>query len=194
MNPVIYFDELDKVSNTPKGDEIIGILTHLTDTSQNTKFHDKYFAELDFDLSRCLFIFSYNDEDKISPILRDRMYQITTKGYDMAQKTTIAQQYLLPKIREQVLFDETEVILDEETLHHIILHHTHKEDGVRNLKRCLEMIHTKLNLYRLMKPGTYLFEHDMSMQVKFPMTITPALVDKLLIKVETTGGWQIMYQ
>ena len=65
MNPIIYFDELDKVSDTPKGEEIIGILTHLTDTTQNSKFHDKYFSELDFDLSRCMFIFSYNDESKI---------------------------------------------------------------------------------------------------------------------------------
>ena len=65
MNPVIYFDELDKVSNTPKGDEIIGILTHLIDTTQNTQFHDKYFADIDFDLSKALFIFSYNDESKL---------------------------------------------------------------------------------------------------------------------------------
>ena len=68
MNPVIYFDELDKISDTPKGEEIAGILTHLTDTSQNSQFHDKYFAEIDFDLSKCLFIFSYNDESKINPI------------------------------------------------------------------------------------------------------------------------------
>ena len=61
MNPVIYFDELDKVSDTPRGEEIIGILTHLTDTSQNSEFHDKYFSEIHFDLSKCLFIFSYND-------------------------------------------------------------------------------------------------------------------------------------
>lgn len=61
-NPVIYFDELDKVSDTPKGEEIIGILTHLTDASQNSAFHDKFFADIDFDLSKCLFIFSYNDE------------------------------------------------------------------------------------------------------------------------------------
>ena len=45
MNPVIYFDELDKVSMTPKGEEIIGILTHLTDTTQNVQFHDKYFSQ-----------------------------------------------------------------------------------------------------------------------------------------------------
>ena len=62
MNPVIYFDELDKISDTPKGEEITGILTHLTDTTQNSCFHDKYFANMDFDLSKALFIFSYNDE------------------------------------------------------------------------------------------------------------------------------------
>ena len=53
MNPVIYFDELDKISDTPKGEEIVGILTHLTDTTQNDKFHDKYFSNIDFNLSRC---------------------------------------------------------------------------------------------------------------------------------------------
>ena len=72
MNPIIYFDRLDKVSDTPKGEEIIGILTHITDTSQNSEFHDKYFSEVSFDLSKCLFIFSYND-DKVNPILRIRM-------------------------------------------------------------------------------------------------------------------------
>ena len=82
MNPVIYFDELDKISNTPKGEEIVGILTHLTDTSQNDKFHyDKYFSGIDFDFGKVLFIFSYNDEKKINPILRDRMYRINTDGY-----------------------------------------------------------------------------------------------------------------
>jgi ATP-dependent Lon protease len=69
MNPVIFFDELDKISETPKGEEIVGILTHLTDSTQNSQFHDKYFSEVEFDLSKCLFIFSYNDETKINPIL-----------------------------------------------------------------------------------------------------------------------------
>ena len=91
MNPVIYFDELDKISGTPKGEEIIGILTHLTDTTQNSQFHDKYFSSLDFDLSKALFIFSYNDEDKINPILRDRMYRIETKGYKKKDKITSLQ-------------------------------------------------------------------------------------------------------
>ena len=180
MNPVIYFDELDKISDTPKGEEIAGILTHLTDTSQNTQFHDKYFSEVDFDLSKCLFIFSYNDENKVNPILRDRMYRIQTKGYDIKEKIVISDSHVLPKIREQVKFSKEDVIIPEETVRHVISNYCDKEDGVRNLKRCLEIIHTKLNLYRLMKPGTNLFKKEMTLDVSFPLTVTTEVVDKLL--------------
>jgi ATP-dependent Lon protease len=182
MNPVIYFDELDKISGTPKGEEIAGILTHLTDTSQNSEFHDKYFAEIDFDLSKCLFIFSYNDESLVNPILKDRMYRIQTKGYEKKQKTVIANEYLLPKIREQVRFSKEEIIIPEDSIHYIIENHCNKEDGVRNLKRCMEIIYTKLNLYRLMKPGQNLFEDEMSLKVEFPFTVTKDIVDKLIKK------------
>ena len=186
MNPVIYFDELDKISETPKGEEIAGILTHLTDTSQNSQFHDKYFAEIDFDLSKCLFIFSYNDESKVNPILKDRMYRIQTKGYNQKQKTVIANSYLLPKIREQVRFSTEDIIIPDETEHYIIDNFCNKEDGVRNLKRCLEIIYTKLNLYRLMRPGSNLFEEDMALKVEFPFKVTKDIVDKL-IKTNTSG-------
>ena len=193
MNPVIYFDELDKLSDTPKGEELAGILTHLTDTSQNSKYHDKYFAEIDFDLSRCLFIFSYNDESKINPILLDRMYRIQTKGYDKKEKTTIANDYLLPKIRDQVKFNVNDITIPEETLHHIIDNYTDKESGVRNLKRCLEIIYTKLNLYRLMKPGTNLFEKDMELDITFPVTLTVEMLGKIIKKTIEGGSWHHMY-
>jgi len=180
MNPVIFFDELDKISETPKGEEIVGILTHLTDTTQNSQFHDKYFSEVEFDLSKCLFIFSYNDETKINPILKDRMYKIQTKGYDKKQKLIISTNYLLPKIREQIKFNVGEVNITDEALNYIIENNCNNEDGVRNLKRCLEIIHTKLNLYRLMKPDTNLFEQDMSLKVTFPFQLTKNCVDKLI--------------
>jgi ATP-dependent Lon protease len=185
MNPVIYFDELDKISDTPRGEEIIGILTHLTDTSQNSQFHDKYFSGIDFDLSKCLFIFSYNDESKVNPILKDRMYRIQTKGYDSKEKLIIAKDYLLPKIREQVSFTAEEVIIPDETIQYIVSNKalTKDESGVRNLKRCLEIIHTKLNLFRLVKPNTSLFNKDMNLEVSFPMTVTKNVVD-ILIKNE----------
>jgi ATP-dependent Lon protease len=180
MNPVIYFDELDKISDTPRGEEIAGILTHLTDTSQNSQFHDKYFAEINFDLSKCLFIFSYNDESKVNSILKDRMYRIKTVGYSGKEKNVISNSYLLPKIREQVKFKDDDIIIPEITISHIIETHCNKEDGVRNLKRCLEIIYTKLNLYRLMRPDSNLFEQDMSLKVQFPFTVTKDIVDKLI--------------
>ena len=187
MNPVIYFDELDKVSDTPKGEEIIGILTHLTDTTQNSQFHDKYFSEVEFDLSKCLFIFSYNDESKVNPILRDRMYRIQTKGYESDEKLIIAKDHLLPKIREQVGFNEEDVVIPDETIKYIVSSEplTNKEQGVRNLKRCLEIIHTKLNLYRLVKDDSDIFDKDMKMDITFPVTVDQKMVD-IFIKNETT--------
>lgn len=179
MNPVIYFDELDKISDTPRGEEIVGILTHLTDTSQNSQFHDKYFSDIDFDLSKCLFIFSYNDESKVNPILRDRMYRIQTKGYDAKEKVTIARNYLLPKIREQVNFAEEDIIIPDDTIQYIVSNaaFTKEESGVRNLKRCLEIIYTKLNLFRLVKPDAKLFGKDIDVEVTFPFTVTRKHVD-----------------
>ena len=189
MNPIIYFDELDKVSDTPRGEEIIGILTHLTDTSQNSQFHDKYFTEVDFDLSKCLFIFSYNDESKVNPILRDRMYRIQTKGYESKEKIVIARNHLLPKIREQVNFTEEDIIVPDETIQYLASskEHTKGEDGVRNLKRCLEIIYTKLNLFRLTKPDENLFDKDMDLKVTFPFTVTPENVDKFIKKEDSVS-------
>ena len=183
MNPVIYFDELDKISETAKGEEIVGILTHLTDTSQNSQFHDRYFAEIDFDLSKCLFIFSYNDESKVNPILLDRMYKINTTGYNKKDKTQIAQKYLTPKICAQVGFREGDIVIPDTVIEHIVENYTEKEEGVRNLKRCLEVVHRKLNLYRLIKPDTPLFEKEMSLKVSFPFAVTNEVVDKLVKQV-----------
>jgi ATP-dependent Lon protease len=195
MNPVIYFDELDKISDTARGQEIIGILTHLTDTSQNNQFHDKYFAEVDFDLSKCLFIFSYNDEKLVNPILRDRMYRIQTKGYDAKEKIIIARNHLLPKIREQVNFKEEDVIIPDDTIQYIISNDclTAGEAGVRNLKRCLEIIYTKLNLFRLVKPGKNMFSKEIDLQVTFPFTVNRKELDILIKNERTNQSMLAMY-
>jgi ATP-dependent Lon protease len=182
MNPVIYFDELDKISDTPKGEEIAGILTHLTDTTQNTQFHDKYFSDVEFDLSKCLFIFSYNDESKVNPILLDRMYKIQTNGYNKKEKTIIAQNYLIPSIERAIGFDKDQIKIPDEIIHYLVENCTHKEKGVRNLKRCLEIIYTKLNLFRLMKPDTKLYDDFEFINIEYPFTLTQDILDKLVKK------------
>jgi len=147
MNPIIYFDELDKVSETPKGDEINNLLIHLTDGSQNDRFQDKYFTGIDFDLSRCLFIFSHNNNEKVNPILRDRMYNIKVNGFSMKEKQLIAENYLITAaLKDAGLYEK--VSISKDILQFIIENFTGGEAGVRELKRCIQTIISKLNLLR----------------------------------------------
>ncbi len=186
MNPIILFDELDKISDTPKGEEIAGVLTHLTDVTQNSHFTDKYMSEISLDMSKALYIFSYNDESRVNPILKDRMYKIETKGYKIKEKLVISKDYLLPKIYEQAKFKKEDVTFTDNILEYIIKDFTENESGVRNLQRCLEIIYTKLNLYRLMKPEENLFETSLKIdkKVEFPFELKQEIVDKLLNRTD----------
>ena len=148
MNPVIFFDELDKVSETPKGDEIINILTHLTDTTQNHHFHDKFFSGIDFDLSQAIFIFSFNEEEKINKILKDRMYIIRTKGFHMDDKINIASNYLIPKLAKSIGYNNNDVKFTDDVLQFIIDNYTY-EGGVRRLKESVHEIMREINLRSL---------------------------------------------
>jgi ATP-dependent Lon protease len=121
------------------------------------------------------------------------MYRIQTKGYSPKQKTIISIQYLLPKIREQVKFEPGEIIISEQVIGYIIDYYCNKEDGIRNLKRCLEIVHTKLNLYRLMRPDCNLFEEDMSLKVEFPFNVTKDVVDKLIKKSDLNPSLYMLY-
>ena len=149
MNPVIYFDELDKVSETYKGEEIIHMLTHLTDPSQNSLFQDNYYPGINIDLSKVLFIFSFNDESKVNRILKDRMYVINTKGFNTKEKIKICREYIFPELYDTYLFKSEDIIIDDNILEYIIEKYTNKEEGVRNLKRCIEGIISKINIYYL---------------------------------------------
>ena len=78
MNPVVYFDELDKVSQSEKGEEIISALIHMTDPAQNSDFRDHFFEQIPLDLSTVVFIVSFHNEKAVSPVLLDRLYLIRT--------------------------------------------------------------------------------------------------------------------
>jgi ATP-dependent Lon protease len=168
MNPVLYLDELDKVSMTYKGDEIINTLIHITDSTQNDKFQDKYFVDVDFDLSRCLIVFSYNDESLINPILKDRMIKIRTEGYKLDDKVQIAQKFLLPEICKEFNLNTSDIIFTTENIKHIVNNRIDDEEGVRNLKRALESIISNINLNILLSPET----------VPLPFTVTEELINK----------------
>jgi ATP-dependent Lon protease len=164
----------------------------LTDSTQNKHFKDNYFSGIDLDLSRATLVFSYNNREKVNPILGDRMNIIKTTGYTTAQKNVIATRYLSKHIRENISFKQEDLIIPDATLNHIIETYTGQEKGVRNLKRCLETIYSKLNLFRLMKPGTNLFGEDLALQVEFPFTLTIDIVRKLL-KLDQQKSDHMMY-
>ena len=197
MNPVIYFDELDKVSETYKGQEVIHFLTHLTDQSQNSLFQDNYFPGINIDLSKCLFIFSFNDESKVDRILKDRMYVIHTKGFSTKEKIEITNNYLLPELLSTFMFKSEDILFNENIIEYIINNHTNKEEGVRNLKRCIETIVSKINIYNLSFNDKEEKEDiDLTFEIKnfkLPLTITTEIVDILLKNKSSEGPPSHMY-
>ena len=144
MNPIIYIDELDKVSNTDAGKEIIGILTHLIDPTQNESFQDKYFTGIDIDISKALFIFSYNDAELIDRILLDRIHRIKFENLTMDDKMVIVRKYILPDINKKMGFDDI-VKMEDDVIEYIINSYT-CEPGVRKLKEIIFDLYGEINL------------------------------------------------
>jgi ATP-dependent Lon protease len=147
MNPIIFIDELDKISNTEQGREIIGILTHLVDSTQNECFQDKYFSGIDINLSNALFIFSYNDPNSIDKILLDRIHRIKFDNLTINDKIEITKRYLLPDIYKKMGVDDS-IVFNDDIIKYIINNYTY-ESGVRKLKQILFEIVSEINLQML---------------------------------------------
>ena len=144
MNPIIFIDELDKISNSENGKEIIGILTHLIDSTQNSKYQDKYFSGIDLDMSKTLFIFSYNDPSKIDKILLDRIHRIKFKPLTLNEKIVISNDYIIPKILKGIGL-ENAITFNKNIIKFIISHYT-LEPGVRKLKQIYSDIIREINI------------------------------------------------
>jgi len=148
MSTVLLFDEVDKVSTTPKGEEVQNMLIHLTDPASNEAFEDKYLSGVPIDLSKVMFVFSANDITKIDKVLLDRLMVIELKGYDLKQKVTIAENYLLPAALKDVCLVER-VAITKDILTYIVEEYANEETGVRELKRCIEQVAQKINMLRM---------------------------------------------
>jgi ATP-dependent Lon protease len=174
MNPIIYVDELDKVSKTENGKEIIGIFTHLIDQTQNDKFQDKYFSGIDIDLSKALFIFSYNDPDQIDRILLDRIHRIKFDNLTINDKIIIVKKYLIPEINKKMGFENI-VEISDDIIEYIIVTYT-MEPGVRKLKEILFDLFGEINLISL--------KSNMNTEIyEIPIVITKENIEqKYLVK------------
>ena len=148
MSMVMMFDELDKISGTPKGEEVQNLLVHLTDPVQNSEFEDKYLSGIPLDMSRTMFVFSANDLGKIDRILMDRMITVQLSGYQTKEKIAIAEQFLLPAALKEVNLME-KVAFSRDILQHVLENYAAEEPGVRELKRCIEQIIQRVNMLRM---------------------------------------------
>lgn len=174
MNPIFFFDELDKVSNSRYGEEIINTLIHITDGTQNDKYSDKYLEEIELDLSKSIFFFTFNNIEKINPILLDRMIIIKIDKYTREDKLKLTKHSLLEVIYKSYNFKDGDVIISDEMLYYII-DNTTEEDGVRNLQRNINNIYSYINMNRYIPSG------DDNKLIKFPYEIKKEFINKYLI-------------
>jgi len=152
MDPVIFFDELDKISISDEGQDVISCLVHLTDPSQNIEWEDTYFAGIPFDLSKVTFIFSLNDKGMIPEPLLDRITVVNMNGFSENEKIKIARNYCIPRLCLDIGFNQKEIIISDDTLHILVKKYC-LEPGVRKLEQCISSILMKFNFFHMVELG-----------------------------------------
>lgn len=136
-NPIIHFDEVDKVVERERGgSEIIASLIHLIDPSANTSLRDRYLHGLDIDFSKCIFVFSYNDPEKINPVLLNRIKRIGFDTPTHVQKKEIVQTQLIPRIQARL---HTTVTFEDSTLDWMLTVNE-GDSGLRDLEKSIDHV------------------------------------------------------
>ncbi len=165
-NPVMILDEIDKIGNDHRGDPSSAMLEVL-DPEQNGTFYDNY-LELEYDLSKVLFIATANDINAISPALRDRLEIIDLSGYSIEEKVEIAKRHLVPKQKEAHGLKQLKMRISNSVLDRIIQDYT-RESGVRELDRQMASIMRSL-------------AKDVALEEELPDSLTEEHVEEILGK------------
>jgi len=173
MNPIFFFDELDKISTGRYGEEITNTLIHITDSTQNDNFTDKYLEEIKLDLSKSLMFFTFNNIEKVNPILRDRMIIIKADKYSLKDKIELSRNFLIKEICKSYNITDTDIIINDREIEYII-NKTTEEDGVRNLQRNINNIYSHINMNRFIKT----IDNDL---ITLPYKLTINDIDKYII-------------
>lgn len=181
MNGIMFLDEVDKVSSMSDGAEVQNLLMHITDPEQNHTFQDKYFSGIDIDLSQVVFVFSYNSEANIDPILRDRIYTIKVPDPSFEEKVVIGTRYLMKDLAKNIGLRDDDVVISNDVMSHILRQYCRRQKGVRQLKKCLESILLKLNTARF---AGFVGKYKMVQDVKFPMKVSVEMVDEMLAEMK----------
>lgn len=141
---IMYFDELDKsCAKHGQVNEIMSILIHLTDPNTNKAFQDRFFQGIDFPLDKVIFIASYNDSNKIDPILLDRIIELEVKPYNVEDKINILRDFIIPELKDNIGISK-DIKMSEQTMKQFIYDYT-SEAGVRDLKHKTEQVLLHIN-------------------------------------------------
>ena len=188
MNPIIYFDEIDKVSEN-KAVEIYGILTHLLDEEQNSHFQDNYLSNINIDLSKVFFVLAFNDITKIDKIVCDRLKVIYIDPPNLEDKITICSEKMIPEILNNVkIKNDLNIIIDIQVIEYIIVNKTQKEKGVRQLRKNIEKIANRVNYDILVQNYTnFKYENEKD------LVITRSYIDHVLVSSDTNKDYLQMY-
>jgi ATP-dependent Lon protease len=161
LNTIFFLDELDKISKTERGNEISNTLLHITDSTQNHNFKDKYMGSgISINLSNTWFICSLNYVDEVDRTLRDRIPMIEVDGYTVAEKTSIAREHLIPRELKNAGIAPGNIKFSKKALDEIIqvtdatytseTKSTNNLSGVRQLKHAIADLITKVHLYSVL--------------------------------------------
>ena len=143
-NGILFFDEFDKVNNN---EEIVNVMLHLTDFSQNHKFQDNYFTDLELDLSSLWFIYSMNAKP-YNKALADRVFYIDVQGYNISEKVQIIQNYILPKQLQNAKLSASDVVIDDRIAEDIIRKVQSNDDkGIRMLDKAVQLLVSKIMFF-----------------------------------------------
>lgn len=179
-NSIIFFDEVDKVDEAHSR-EVSNCLLSITDYSQNSTYVDHYCSPISLYLSQCFFIYAFNDETVIDPILRDRLYIVHLQDYKEEEKIEIAKRHLIPKAISNVGMKPEDITINDEQLR-TILKLSPKEGGVRKLNDLIRALITRINFLRI--------NHDnltklgmKNIDISLPIVITDDVISLLLNEV-----------
>ena len=148
-NPILYFDELDKISETDNGKDIYSFLMYLTDPTQNKEFTEHYFYGMKFDLSKVFFVFTFNNLEKIDKILLDRLNVIKVESPNNEEIYNILQKHCIPEIIENIGIKKN-IVISNEKLQILVNFYNQIIDkqvssGIREYYRAIEKIFLEIN-------------------------------------------------
>lgn len=179
MNPVILFEEVDKISETKEGLDLQGILMSLTDPETNKEFQDKYFQGVDVDFSKAIIVFTLNDPTMLHPVLYNRLNLVKIPDPSVQDKIAIAIKHMIPNLCTNIGFDISMVKFSPEIIKYINNKYSAGDKGLRTLRRNIESIILRLNIIKLTG-----IDFQGKLQLTFPLTVNEKIADTILYQGE----------